>query len=180
MGVDSKMLFERIADVIIKTCISAEPTMLDISGKSQEHRRNCFELYGFDILIDSKLKPWILEVNVCPSLSSSSPLDRKIKHSLLVDTMNVIGVLPFDKKFYSEEMKKIGVHNRSSVTGIPIEDDSATTATAAGGKAKKTTFSKNLNDVADLRADNCLDKLSPESWEMLFETDEEFYRKGNY
>lgn len=98
MGIDTEELFSKVKDIIIKTCISVEPLMLDIHAKSSEHRTNCFELYGFDILIDSNLKPWILEVNVCPSLSSSSPLDRKIKHSLLVDTLNIIGIIPYDKK----------------------------------------------------------------------------------
>jgi len=41
--------------------------------------QNCFELLGFDVLIDNKLKPWLLEVNLSPSLSADSPLDLKIK-----------------------------------------------------------------------------------------------------
>jgi len=77
--------------------------MTDMYLRSTEHRNNCFELYGFDILIDKNLKPWLLEVNVCPSLNSSSPLDRKIKHTLLSDLLNLIGVVPYDKsKFESD------------------------------------------------------------------------------
>ena len=60
---------------------------LNLSGS--EHRNCFFELYGFDILIDENLKPWVLEVNVCPSLNSSAPIDRKIKTSLIVDILNV-------------------------------------------------------------------------------------------
>ena len=43
------------------------------------HRNNCFEIFGFDILIDSDLKPWLIEVNLSPSLSTDSPLDHEIK-----------------------------------------------------------------------------------------------------
>jgi hypothetical protein len=52
MGIDTQGLFEKIHDLIIKTCISAEPSMLDIHSKLNDHRQNCFELYGFDVLID--------------------------------------------------------------------------------------------------------------------------------
>jgi tubulin polyglutamylase TTLL4 len=52
------------------------------------------------------LKPWLIEVNVCPSLSSSSAMDRKIKHTLLVDLLNLIGLEIFDRKKYEEEKKK--------------------------------------------------------------------------
>ena len=91
MGIDTEKVFERIKDVIIKTCIAVEPFMLNPVNKASEHRNNNFELYGFDILIDENLKPWLLEVNVCPSLSSSSPMDKRIKTTLISDICNLIG-----------------------------------------------------------------------------------------
>lgn len=67
----------------------------------------CFEIYGFDILLDSKLRPHLLEINISPSLSSSSPLDKKIKTTLICDTMNLIGIMPYDRKTYDREMETV-------------------------------------------------------------------------
>lgn len=106
IGVDVDVLWGKIKDIIVKTCIAAEPYMLDTYAKCENHRTNCFELYGFDVLIDDTLKPWLLEVNVRPALSSSSPLDRKIKHSLICDTFNLIGLQPFDKRKFDEDIKR--------------------------------------------------------------------------
>jgi hypothetical protein len=72
--------------------------MLNSIIKNHEHRNNCFELYGFDVLVDENLNPWLLECNVCPSLSSPSLLDKRIKTSLICDILNLIGFEPFDKK----------------------------------------------------------------------------------
>ena len=49
---------------------------------SEGSRENCFELYGFDVLVDNDLKPWLLEVNLSPSMQAESPLDWQIKSSL--------------------------------------------------------------------------------------------------
>jgi len=58
---------------------------------------HCFELYGFDILLDSALRPWLLEVNVCPSLSSGSKLDQRVKTALMCDLFTLVGApLPED------------------------------------------------------------------------------------
>ena len=58
---------------------------------------NNFPLFsGFDILIDSDLKPWLLEVNLSPSLNCDTPIDMKIKSALLCDLLNLIGIPAVD------------------------------------------------------------------------------------
>ena len=52
--------------------------------------KHCFELYGFDILIDSDLKPWLIEVNACPSLVSTTPADKRMKKKLFNNLINVV------------------------------------------------------------------------------------------
>ena len=55
-------------------------------------------MFGFDIILDSDLKPWILEVNLSPSLAFDSPLDFHIKSNLLVDTFNLVGIKKIVRK----------------------------------------------------------------------------------
>lgn len=50
------------------------------------------------MLIDANLRPWLLEVNVSPSLSSSSPMDKQIKTLLLSDSLYLIGFRLLDRK----------------------------------------------------------------------------------
>eukprot|EP00048_Salpingoeca_helianthica_P017780 m.238968 g.238968 ORF g.238968 m.238968 type:complete len:400 (-) comp22180_c0_seq1:72-1271(-) len=52
--------------------------------------RHCFELYGFDILIDSNLKPWLIEINASPSLSATTVSDRLLKATVINDVFNIV------------------------------------------------------------------------------------------
>jgi tubulin polyglutamylase TTLL5 len=63
-------------------------------------------LFGYDILIDSDLKPWLLEINLSPSLACDSPLDLTIKSNLIADTMTMVGVRRFDRRLESQNKAK--------------------------------------------------------------------------
>lgn len=53
----------------------------------------CFELYGFDILVDAvSFQPWLVEVNYSPSLAIEMPIDIKVKTSLIEDIVGVLNV----------------------------------------------------------------------------------------
>jgi tubulin polyglutamylase TTLL6/13 len=61
----------------------------------------CFEILGFDIMIDHKLNPYLLEINYTPSFTADTPLDRHIKKNLIADTLTLLNVT--DK--WKKEMK---------------------------------------------------------------------------
>ena len=90
-------------------------------------------MFGFDILLDSDLKPWLVEVNLSPSLSCDSPLDMTIKANLVTDTFNMVQVKRFDRK--KESLNKIKYRAKGSSSQIG----------SAGAKNKnyktETTFS---------------------------------------
>ncbi|KAJ2946078.1 hypothetical protein O0L34_g4997 [Tuta absoluta] len=52
--------------------------------------RHCFELYGYDIITDDNLKPWLVEVNASPSLQSTTATDRILKHKLIDNIVSIV------------------------------------------------------------------------------------------
>ena len=47
---------------------------------------------GFDIFIDNKAKPWLIEVNQSPSFCTDSPLDLRVKNGVLCDAIRVLNL----------------------------------------------------------------------------------------
>ena len=45
--------------------------------------RHCYECYGYDIIVDDAMKPWLIEVNASPSLSSTTVADRWGQQNIL-------------------------------------------------------------------------------------------------
>jgi len=63
------------------------------------YRNNCFEVLGFDVLIDDSLRPYLLEVNLNSSLNTDSPLDLRIKGEMLSDLFTLVGIVPLDQRY---------------------------------------------------------------------------------
>ncbi|XP_048463822.1 polyglutamylase complex subunit TTLL1-like [Rhincodon typus] len=75
-------LFDEIHWMIVQSLKAVAPVMIN--------DKHCFECYGYDIIIDSRLKPWLIEVNASPSLASSTANDRIMKYNLINDTLNIV------------------------------------------------------------------------------------------
>ncbi|CAF3454060.1 unnamed protein product [Rotaria sp. Silwood1] len=106
---DIAKLWADIDDVIIKVLISAHSVLKhNYRACFPNHYRGsaCFEILGFDILIDRKLKPYVLEVNHSPSFTTDSKLDREIKDALIYDTLLLLNMPAADKRRFIEEEKK--------------------------------------------------------------------------
>ncbi|XP_050664285.1 probable tubulin polyglutamylase TTLL2 [Leptidea sinapis] len=54
--------------------------------------RNCFEFYGFDILLDDSLKPWLIEVNLSPALAADCEADLAVKPPMLHELFDLLGL----------------------------------------------------------------------------------------
>lgn len=52
----------------------------------------CFELMGFDILLDEKFKPFVLEVNHAPSFNTDTELDLKVKTEVIRSTLDILSL----------------------------------------------------------------------------------------
>ena len=68
-----------------------------------------FEILGIDIMLDSQLKPWLIEVNHLPSFGTDSPLDEDIKSRLIQD---VFKILPAK---HDDEIAYVNYHKTESV-----------------------------------------------------------------
>jgi hypothetical protein len=95
-GMPWESAWKDIIDVIVKTFLAVEGSVCAktsvIAG-----RHSCFELYGFDVMLDRALKAHLIEVNVMPSLACAAALDKHVKGHLIADTLTLAGIPFVDK-----------------------------------------------------------------------------------
>ncbi|KAM4715161.1 tubulin polyglutamylase ttll6 [Anableps anableps] len=108
---NTEKMWNDIEDIIIKTLISAHPILkhnYHTCFPTHTTGSACFEILGFDVLLDHRLKPWLLEVNHSPSFTTDSQLDREVKDALLYDTLVLINLDACDRrKITMEERRRV-------------------------------------------------------------------------
>ena len=62
----------------------------------------CFEIFGYDFIIDSDFRPWILEINNNPGLGISSPVIQKLIPRMFDDALRLTLDKIFDTKYSNE------------------------------------------------------------------------------
>ena len=62
----------------------------------------CFEIFGYDFIIDNDFKPWILEINDNPGLCISSPVIEKLIPRMLDDAFRLTIDKVFNTKYSTD------------------------------------------------------------------------------
>ncbi|CAK9810172.1 Tubulin monoglutamylase TTLL4 [Anthophora plagiata] len=166
-------LWAKIKDIVIKTFVAAE---LDMNATVSEYlvsRYTCYELYGFDILLDESLRPWLLEVNVLPSLQADSPLDTAIKGPLIKNVLNISGYqIPkmehiSDNCAYTKKYDSIGHDYRLYNTALSLDE-----------KTKQNDI--NAMQSREEYIDTILKKLTRDDLRQLIRYEDEISQTGNF
>lgn len=163
-GGDTEQVKEDIKVCIMKSLCSVQPYLAHLYRSCQPndiYNDKCFEILGFDILLDHKLKPWLLEVNHAPSFRTDTPFDYKIKSAMLEDTFRILNLDPIKrnlriKKENDLQQKRI-MMDQNSIIKLSREE-------RMRRKAKKMTKrdayeSKNLGNFEALYPDPTRDEL---------------------
>ncbi|GMH86903.1 hypothetical protein TrVE_jg2056 [Triparma verrucosa] len=78
----TQKLFSDIDDLLVHSAKAVQNVMIN--------DRHCFECYGYDLLLDDNLKPWLVEVNASPSLNATTQMDKEMKTTLIRDVLDIV------------------------------------------------------------------------------------------
>jgi len=96
--IDTDALWASICSVVLKSLAVVDDKMV--------YQPCCFEMFGYDILIDSDLKPWLLEVNASPSLGRETRLDVRVKNAMIADIIRLLDPAPYDRAALARVLKR--------------------------------------------------------------------------
>ncbi|XP_052248620.1 tubulin monoglutamylase TTLL4-like isoform X7 [Dreissena polymorpha] len=181
-GINTNAIWESMKDLIIKTIICADGPVNSLVKANCKSRYCVHELFGFDILLDESLKPWVLEVNISPSLHSNSQLDVNIKGQMIKDLMNISGMRVPDKHDVVPHAPQTSgppdLSNYVPPNNVCMDKRLFSQQLSPDERAKHAYYSQRYQD--EQVQQTILDILTPDDVRFLTESIDEDSRKGGF
>lgn len=104
-------IFRKIKDLIKLTFFSVKEKI------NMNNRKYCFEIFGFDLIMDSDLNVFILEVNTNPGLEESSPIIKTLVPRMIDDALK----LTIDDIFENKLTINRDFVTKTNLSHFPVE-----------------------------------------------------------
>jgi tubulin polyglutamylase TTLL6/13 len=123
-GLDIDNLKTEIEDIVRLAIISIQPLLATNYRTAipwHDGKSRCFEVLGFDILIDKHGRPWLLEVNWAPSLATGSPFDTSLKTSVVKSALEIVNITPDFKRVVKSRRTPVS-KSRETIAFDPTQE----------------------------------------------------------
>lgn len=107
----------KIIDLIIKSQLCIQQKMIESNGGSTSKSH---QIFGYDVMLDINLKPWLLEINFDPALNGGNDRESEAQQIMIKklhsDALNLVGIFPHTMKPANGQFgkKKYSTINQSS------------------------------------------------------------------
>ena len=167
-GYNVARLWRDMKEVAVKTLIACESEIFSKLQTLNGRDKCCYEVFGFDMLLNESLYVYLIEVNIYPSMATGSPLDKRIKQTMIADALQIKGV-PVPGKATAGASHSHGGTPDSKLPG-------SNSGSNVGGK-RKTMTAKQRREVLRRRLKTGrLGKFSGEDLAVIKESAAEFAR----
>jgi tubulin polyglutamylase TTLL5 len=106
-GFDDAALFRAIHAMVAKTMLAVREPMIGAQSQAGLPAEGAFVLVGLDVLVDQEMRPWLIEVNMGPSLavdaageSESARAEKELKARVVAGLLTILGVCPDGPPLY--------------------------------------------------------------------------------
>uniref|UniRef100_U5EQF5 Putative tubulin polyglutamylase ttll4 n=1 Tax=Corethrella appendiculata TaxID=1370023 RepID=U5EQF5_9DIPT len=171
--VNTERLWGALRNLVLRTILAGEGPIHAMSKCNVGSKYNCYELFGIDVILDSELVPWLLEVNISPSLHSSSPLDLHVKGPLVTALLNT-SLFQIPPKIPLAEQKEI-LKEQGLKSPLCYDKRIYATSLSKTERIKHTQFMQR-EVTREEYLNTILDDLTPDDVRCLIATEDELAR----